>query len=81
MESVGGGNFDEATFPGENRDMTPAERLRGTLARRARILWPLVAITLVFAVGYTSCSSYVRPGQWGVKQVTFGSGQGVHTEI
>lgn len=81
MESVGGGNFDEATFPGENRDMTPAERLRGTLARRARILWPVLAIFLILVFGYTSCSSYVLPGQWGVKQVTFGSGQGVHTEI
>lgn len=61
--------------------MTPAERLRGTLARRARFLWPLIAILIVFIVGWSSCSSYVRPGQWGVKQVTFGSGQGVHTEI
>jgi regulator of protease activity HflC (stomatin/prohibitin superfamily) len=61
--------------------MTPAERLRGTLSRRARFLWPVIAVAIIVVVGWNSCSSYVRPGQWGVKQVTFGSKQGVHTEI
>lgn len=61
--------------------MTPAQRLRSSLGRRARLIWPLAALFILFIVGWTIGSTYVRPGQWGVKQVTFGSGQGVHKEI
>ena len=61
--------------------MTPAQRLRGTLSRRARLIWPLGALLIIAVIFWTTGSAYVRPGQWGVKQVTFGSGQGVHTDI
>jgi regulator of protease activity HflC (stomatin/prohibitin superfamily) len=61
--------------------MTPANRFRGALQRRARLLWPVFALLVVLVVSWSSCAVYVRPGQWGVKQVVFGSGQGVHSEI
>lgn len=61
--------------------MTPANRLRAAVQRRGRILWPVFALLLVLFVGWSSCSVYVRPGQWGVKQVVLGSGQGVHSDI
>lgn len=44
-------------------------------------MWLLFATVLVVAIGWGGCTSYVRPGQWGVKQVVLGSGQGVHQEI
>jgi regulator of protease activity HflC (stomatin/prohibitin superfamily) len=61
--------------------MTPAQRLAQTLARRSRLLWPIVAVFVVVVGGWKGCTTYVRPGQWGVKQVVFGSGQGVHSDI
>lgn len=61
--------------------MTPANRLRSAVRRRGRLLWPIFALLLVLFIGWSSCAVYVRPGQWGVKQVVLGSGQGVHSEI
>jgi regulator of protease activity HflC (stomatin/prohibitin superfamily) len=52
----------------------------GFIRRRARILWPLAAALVVFLVGYNSCTVYVRPGQYGIKQVVLGSGQGIQPE-
>jgi regulator of protease activity HflC (stomatin/prohibitin superfamily) len=51
------------------------------LRRRARILWPIAALIVIFLFGYGSCTVYVRPGQYGVKQVILGSGQGINTDI
>ncbi|MEW6432135.1 MAG: SPFH domain-containing protein [Myxococcota bacterium] len=61
--------------------MTPANRLRAAVQRRSRLLWPLFALFVVLAISWSSCAVYVRPGQWGVKQVVLGSGQGVHSDI
>lgn len=61
--------------------MTPADRFRSAVRVRWRVIWPIVAILVVVIGGWNSCTTYVRPGQWGVKQVVFGSGQGVHSEI
>ena len=60
--------------------MKPADRLRQSLGRRARFVWPLVAIVLVVLLSWSSCTTYVRPGQWGVKQVVLGPGKGVHPD-
>ena len=60
--------------------MKPADRLRQTLGRRARFVWPLLALVLVVLVSWSSCTTYVRPGQWGIKQVVLGPGKGVHPD-
>jgi len=62
--------------------MTPANRLRARLSlARFRFAWPFIGAALLVLIGYNSCSSYVQPGQVGVKQRVLGSGQGVQTEI
>lgn len=61
--------------------MTQETPLVRALRHRARLLWPLLALGVVLSVSWASCSVYVRPGQWGVKQVVFGPSQGVHTDI
>ncbi len=43
------------------------------LKRRGRLLWPIAALLFVVLFGYGSCSVYMRPGQFGVKQVIVGS--------
>jgi regulator of protease activity HflC (stomatin/prohibitin superfamily) len=58
-----------------------ADRFKPKFQFRFQRLWPILAILFVTFVSWNSCTAYVRPGQWGVKQVTFGSGQGVHQEI
>jgi regulator of protease activity HflC (stomatin/prohibitin superfamily) len=60
--------------------MTPAERFRGSLRTRRRFLWPVVGALAVTIIGWNSCTVYVQPGQFGVKQVIVGSGQGVQAE-
>lgn len=61
--------------------MKPAERVRLRLGKGSRLLWPLIALVVVVVVGWNGFSTYVRPGQWGVKQVVLGPGKGVHTDI
>lgn len=58
-----------------------ANRLGAAMQRRGRLLWPLFALVLVLFFGWSSGTVYVRPGQWGVKQVVLGPGQGVHSDI
>jgi regulator of protease activity HflC (stomatin/prohibitin superfamily) len=45
--------------------------------KRARVLWVLGASLLVLLVGYNSCTTYVKPGEEGVKQIKFGLGKGI----
>ena len=45
--------------------------------KRARVLWVLGAFLLVLLVGYNSCTTYVKPGEAGVKQIKFGLGKGI----
>ena len=51
------------------------------IRRRGRLLWPLVAMLGLGLFAYSSCTVYVRPGQYGVKQVIVGSGQGMQEGI
>lgn len=60
---------------------TPSERLKSTVGHRLRFLWPLVGGLFLGLIAWNSCTVYVPPGQVGVKQVVFGSGQGVHPDI
>ena len=51
------------------------------VVRWGRLIWPVGAITAIVLLSYGSCTTYVRPGQYGVKQVIVGSSQGVQTDI
>ena len=51
------------------------------LRRRSRLIWPLAALLLLALFGYGSCTVYVRPGQYGVKQVVVGPSQGIRPEV
>jgi regulator of protease activity HflC (stomatin/prohibitin superfamily) len=51
------------------------------LRRRGRLLWPLGALLFLGVFAYSSCTVYVRPGQYGVKQVIVGSGQGMQPVV
>ena len=46
-------------------------------ARRSRVLWLLGSALVVLLIGYNSCTTYVHPGQAGVKQIKFGMGKGI----
>jgi regulator of protease activity HflC (stomatin/prohibitin superfamily) len=43
----------------------------------ARLVWFLGAVLVVGVVGYNSCTTYVRPGEAGVKQISYGMGKGI----
>jgi regulator of protease activity HflC (stomatin/prohibitin superfamily) len=45
--------------------------------RRLRVLWVLGASLIVLLFGYNSCTTYVKPGEAGVKQIKFGIGKGI----
>lgn len=61
--------------------MTPADRLKSPRIRWLRFLWPIVALLVLALVAYSTFSVYIQPGQFGVKQVIFGSGKGVQPDI
>jgi regulator of protease activity HflC (stomatin/prohibitin superfamily) len=44
---------------------------------KLRVLWIAGASLLVLLVGYNSCTTYVKPGEAGVKQIKFGIGKGI----
>jgi regulator of protease activity HflC (stomatin/prohibitin superfamily) len=48
---------------------------------KARVLWVAGAALLVVLVGYNSCTTYVKPGQAGVKQIKFGIGKGIDPAV
>ncbi len=59
--------------------LSPRERFK--LNPRLRYLWPVLGAVALLLVGWSTCTVYVRPGEMGVKQVLFGSGQGVQQEL
>ncbi len=44
---------------------------------RFRRLWLIGSAVLVVLIGYNSCTTFVRPGEAGVKQIKFGLGKGI----
>lgn len=57
-------------------------RFRGRVVPRwARLVWLFGAMLLLVVFSYVGCTVYVRPGQYGIKQVIFGAGQGVNKDI
>ena len=49
--------------------------------KRARVLWVLGAALIVLLFGYSSCTTYVKPGEAGVKQIKFGMGKGIDPTV
>jgi len=45
------------------------------------LLWVLGASLLVLLLGYSSCTTYVKPGEAGVKQINFGIGKGIEPYV
>jgi regulator of protease activity HflC (stomatin/prohibitin superfamily) len=48
---------------------------------RTRVLWVAGAALLVLLFGYNSCTTYVKPGEAGVKQIKFGLGKGIDPTV
>ena len=49
--------------------------------RRMRFLWIAGASLIVLLFGYKSCTTYVKPGEAGVKQINFGIGKGIEPYV
>jgi len=56
----------------------PRPRITG---RSARLLWLGIAVLLVVLVGYNSCTTYIRPGELGVKQISWGLNKGIEPRV
>src|SRR5256885_9743355 len=46
----------------------------GRLGKISRLGWLVIAGSVVLLLGYNSCTTYVRPGEAGVKQSKVGKG-------
>ena len=53
----------------------------GAGASRFRRLWIIGSTLLVILVGYNSCTTYVKAGEAGVKQIKFGIGKGIEPYV
>ena len=49
--------------------------------RRVRFFWLLGAAAVLVLLGYGSFTTYVRPGEAGVKQIKFGMGKGIDPTV
>jgi regulator of protease activity HflC (stomatin/prohibitin superfamily) len=49
--------------------------------RAGRLLYLVVAIFVASLVGYGSCTTYIKPNEFGIKQVTWGTGKGIKPDI
>ncbi len=58
-----------------------AQKRRFVFGPGAKLIWPLFAALLLLLVAYNSCSVYVQAGQYGIKQVILGSGQGINADV
>ena len=53
----------------------------GQGGRGARLVWLGGAVLVLVAVGYNSCTTYVRPGELGVKQISYGMSKGIEAHV
>lgn len=49
--------------------------------RRGRIVYLIIAPLVIALFSYASCSVYVHPNQFGIKQVIVGPAQGIHKDV
>jgi regulator of protease activity HflC (stomatin/prohibitin superfamily) len=57
------------------------ERIKLSGSGRLKYLWPVVAALALLLVGWNVCTVYVHPSEVGIKQVVFGPGQGIKSEL
>lgn len=55
-----------------------SERLRGA---PLRLLWPVAVVVLGLVLVYSSCTVYVRPNAFGIKQVIVGADKGIQKTV
>ena len=65
---------------------TPPINWRGTSnrifrTRRGRLLYLIIAPLVLALFSYASCSVYVHPNQFGIKQVIVGPGKGINKDV
>lgn len=48
---------------------------------KIRRIWFIAGGLLILLLGYNSCTTYVRPGEAGVKQIKFGLGKGIDPTV
>src|SRR3954467_4104424 len=48
---------------------------------KLRVLWLAGAALLILLISYNSCTTYVKPGEAGVKQIKFGMGKGIEPVV
>ncbi|MGE5049811.1 MAG: SPFH domain-containing protein [Deltaproteobacteria bacterium] len=56
-------------------------RVRVPAGKRPRLLWLLGAAAVLVLLGYSSFTTYVKPGEAGVKQIKFGMGKGIEPTV
>jgi regulator of protease activity HflC (stomatin/prohibitin superfamily) len=56
-------------------------RVNVPAGKRVRLLWLLGGVLVVVLLGYNSFTTYVRPGEAGVKQIKFGMGKGIEPTV
>lgn len=49
--------------------------------RWGRLLYLAGAVFLAGTIGYGSCATYIKPNEFGIKQVTYGVGKGIKPDI
>ncbi|HVE84262.1 MAG TPA: SPFH domain-containing protein, partial [Myxococcales bacterium] len=49
--------------------------------RAGRLIYLVGAIFVASLVGYGSCTTYIKPNEFGIKQVTWGTGKGVKPDV
>ncbi len=53
----------------------------GQAGKGLRIGWLAFASLVIILVGYNSCTTYIRPGETGVKQISWGPSKGIEPRV
>lgn len=56
-------------------------RVNVPITARLRRIWLILGGLVIVLVGYNSCTTYVKPGEAGVKQIKFGMGKGIEPAV
>ncbi len=65
--------------PSSDRFKEASNRIFRT--RQGRILYLVAALAISLLVGFSSCVTYVRPNEFGIKQITYGGNKGIKPDV